>query len=169
MNQHLSIGVIERSKEGATLWCTNLVFGPAGRLLSRHRKFQPTAAERVVWSQGSRYNDDGEDNHPVVETAVGKIGGLICWESELRAKEPYCSSLLMCVRLYAPGSIQSVPAGSRNVRTSNANHLTKTEGANETSYLAPTADARPTWLPTMQHIAQEGRCLVISGQSSFTK
>ena len=29
-------------------------------------------------------------------------------------------------------------------------------------YLAPTADARPGWVATMQHIALEGRCFVLA-------
>jgi len=90
---YLSVGVVEASIVGSTLWCTNLLFGPSGILLSKHRKIQPTAAERIVWNQGEATNPTGlkrdregvrsrTDNLPVVSTAVGKIGGLICWESE---------------------------------------------------------------------------------------
>ena len=36
-------------------------------------------------------------------------------------------------------------------------------------YIAPTADARDTWLATMQHIALEGRCFVLGCNQYFTK
>ena len=36
-------------------------------------------------------------------------------------------------------------------------------------YCAPTADDRDTWLPTMQHIAMEGRCFVLSSCQYITR
>ncbi len=74
---HLAIGVIERDIEssGGTLYCTLLYFGPDGRLLGKHRKLKPTAAERFIWGEG-----DGS-TLTVLDTALGKIGGLICWEN----------------------------------------------------------------------------------------
>lgn len=145
---YLSVGVIECSNIGSTLWCTNLLFGPSGMLLSKHRKLQPTGAERIVWSQGEAVNpssapradkrdaegntktaqriEEGDDNLPVVQTPVGRIGALICWEN------------------YMPL----------------ARYVMYKKGVEV--YLAPTADGRQTWLPSMQHIAMEGRCYVIT-------
>ena len=63
---HLVIGVIER--DGGTLYCTALFFGPDGALLGKHRKLMPTAAERLVWGNG-----DGS-TLPVVDTPLGRLG-----------------------------------------------------------------------------------------------
>jgi nitrilase len=70
---HLVIGAIER--ELGTLYCTALFFGPPGRLLGKHRKLMPTAMERLVWGFG-----DGS-TLPVLDTPMGKIGAVICWEN----------------------------------------------------------------------------------------
>jgi nitrilase len=70
---HLVIGVIER--DGGTLYCSALFLGPDGTYLGKHRKLMPTAAERLVWGFG-----DGS-TMPVLDTPVGRIGAVICWEN----------------------------------------------------------------------------------------
>jgi nitrilase len=74
---HLCVGVIERDAtySGGTLYCTLLYFGPDGSLLGKHRKLKPTAAERLIWGEG-----DGS-TLTVVDTPLGRVGGLICWEN----------------------------------------------------------------------------------------
>jgi nitrilase len=73
---YTAIGVIERDSRGnGTLYCTLLYFGPDGSLLGKHRKLKPTASERIVWGEG-----DGT-TLTVLDTEIGKIGGLICWEN----------------------------------------------------------------------------------------
>ena len=117
-NVHLVVGIVER--DGGTLYCTVVFFAPDGTLLGKHRKLMPTAAERLVWGFG-----DGS-TLPVYDTALGKLGAVICWEN-------YMPMLRMT--MYAKG-IQL--------------------------YCAPTADGRDSWIPTVRHIALEGRCFVLS-------
>jgi nitrilase len=71
----LVIGVIER--DHGTLYCTVLFFDADGSYLGKHRKVMPTASERLIWGFG-----DGS-TMPVFETALGKIGAVICWENYL--------------------------------------------------------------------------------------
>jgi len=115
---YLVIGAIER--DGGTLYCTALFFDPEGRLMGKHRKLMPTAMERLVWGMG-----DGS-TLPVFDTALGKLGAVICWENYMP---------LLRMAMYAKG-IQL--------------------------YCAPTVDDRDTRARSMQHIAFEGRCFVLS-------
>jgi nitrilase len=74
---YVAIGVVERDVKysRATLYCTLLYFGPDGRLLGLHRKLKPTGSERLIWGEG-----DGS-TLTVLDTDVGRLGGLICWEN----------------------------------------------------------------------------------------
>ena len=66
------LGVSER--DGGTLYNTQVHIDENGQILGKHRKLQPTYAERYIWGQG-----DGS-TLSVFDTRLGKIGGLACWE-----------------------------------------------------------------------------------------
>ena len=72
---YVSVGYTERGRHNGTLYCSNMIFGPDGRLLCNHRKLKPTGAERIVWGDADR------DYFPVVESPWGTMGALICWEN----------------------------------------------------------------------------------------
>lgn len=72
---YLVAGIIEKVPAGGTLYCTIAYWGPDGQLLHRHRKLKPTGSERLIWGEG-----DGADLQ-VLDTSLGRIGGLVCWEN----------------------------------------------------------------------------------------
>ncbi|HUL66044.1 MAG TPA: carbon-nitrogen hydrolase family protein [Burkholderiaceae bacterium] len=120
-------GIHERDAQysGGTLYNTVVVVGPDGKLLNRHRKLIPTNPERMVWGQGDA------SGLKVVDTPVGRIGTLICWESYMP---------LVRYALYAQGI---------------------------ELYVTPTYDTGDRCIATMQHIAREGGCWVVSCGSAF--
>ena len=68
----LVVGVNER--DGGTLYNAQLVFDADGTVALKRRKITPTYHERMIWGQG-----DGA-GLTVVDTAVGRVGALACWE-----------------------------------------------------------------------------------------
>jgi nitrilase len=72
-----AIGVNEReAHRPGSLYNTLLLIGPDG-LAHKHRKLMPTQHERLFHGIG-----EGGDLG-VVDTGVGRVGGLICWENRM--------------------------------------------------------------------------------------
>ncbi|KIO37613.1 carbon-nitrogen hydrolase family protein [Shewanella sp. cp20] len=118
----LVCGINERDNANsrATLYNSLVTIDPQGQIVNHHRKLMPTNPERMVWGMG-----DGHGLN-VVDTPVGRIGSLICWENYMP---------LARYALYSQGV---------------------------EIYIAPTYDSGAAWIGTMQHIAREGKCWVIS-------
>ena len=79
-NEHgvvVVMAVNERASEmsAGTLYNTVVTIDATGEILNVHRKVMPTNPERMVWGFG-----DGRGLN-VVDTAVGRIGCLLCWEN----------------------------------------------------------------------------------------
>ena len=66
------LGVTER--DHGSLYNAQLVFDADGSIVLRRRKITPTFHERMVWGQGDAAG------LRVVDTAVGRVGALACWE-----------------------------------------------------------------------------------------
>jgi nitrilase len=74
-NIFVALGVTEKESLGGSLHCSLLYFGKDGNLLGKHRKLKPTGMERYIWAES-----DGS-TLTTLDTEIGKIGGLICWEN----------------------------------------------------------------------------------------
>lgn len=66
---------VDGAVSGSTLFNSCAIIDADGRLANNHRKLMPTNPERMIWGFG-----DGSGLN-VVETAVGRVGALICWEN----------------------------------------------------------------------------------------
>ena len=72
----VSLGVNEGTTASVgCIWNSNVLIGDDGAILNHHRKLVPTFYEKLIWANG-----DGAGLR-VVETALGRIGMLICGEN----------------------------------------------------------------------------------------
>lgn len=116
----MGLNEIDSEFSGTTIFNTMVIIDTDGSILNRHRKLMPTNPERMVWGFGDA------SGLKVVDTPVGRIGGLICWENYMP---------LARYALY-----------SQNIDI----------------YVAPTWDSGEIWRDSMNHIAREGGCWVVS-------
>ncbi len=73
---YVCMGCNEGDAQYPAILYNSLVFlGPDGNVISHHRKLTPSHRERVLHARGN-----AEDLFHVVETRIGRIGGLICYE-----------------------------------------------------------------------------------------
>ena len=70
---HVVYGLHEAGERRGIVYNTTVLTGPAGHIGS-YRKVHVGVAERLVWRLGHEW--------PVFETALGRIGMLICWDAE---------------------------------------------------------------------------------------
>lgn len=70
---HVVLGFSERA--GGSLYLAQVMIGPDGKILLHRRKLKPTHMERTIFGDST-----GDSLNNVVETPLGKIGMLNCWE-----------------------------------------------------------------------------------------
>jgi predicted amidohydrolase len=125
-------------RDGSTLYCSLLYLDAERGLVGKHRKLMPTASERLIWGNG----DGSEANLKVHELQLG-VGGAN-GPTAVAVGGAICWENMMPLLRYA----------------------LYRQGLQ--LYVAPTVDARPSWLHSMAHIAVESRSFVLSANQFAT-
>lgn len=71
---YVSLGYSEI--DGNSLYMAQIIIDPHGDVINHRRKIKPTHVERLVFGEGS-----GDSLTSVVETEIGALGHLNCWEN----------------------------------------------------------------------------------------
>jgi nitrilase len=83
---------------GSTIFNSCAIIDADGRIANNHRKLMPTNPERMIWGFG-----DGSGLN-VVDTAVGRVGALICWETTCRWHDTRCTRRTLTSMSRRPGT-----------------------------------------------------------------
>lgn len=72
----------------ASLYTTQVLISPSGDILNHRRKIRATHVERLVFGDGT-----GDTTQSVVQTEIGRVGHLNCWENMNPFMKSYAASL----------------------------------------------------------------------------
>lgn len=72
----------------ASLYTTQVMINPAGDVINHRRKIKATHVERLVFGDGT-----GDTTESVMDTEIGRIGHLNCWENMNPFMKAYAASL----------------------------------------------------------------------------
>jgi len=108
----------------ASLYTTQVMISPTGEVINHRRKIKATHVERLVFGDGT-----GDTTKSVVDTEIGRIGHLNCWENMNPFLKSYAASLGEQVHvaawpLYPEGSTLKYPDPYTNISDANSDIVT---------------------------------------------
>jgi cyanide hydratase len=74
--------------DGHSLYMAQIIIDPRGDVINHRRKIKPTHVERLVFGEGT-----GDSLDSVVDTEIGKLGHLNCWENMNPFLKAYAAAL----------------------------------------------------------------------------
>ncbi|KAK3933540.1 carbon-nitrogen hydrolase [Diplogelasinospora grovesii] len=144
----------------ASCYIAQVLISPAGKILNHRRKIKATHVERLIFGDGT-----GESLDSVVQTDIGRVGHLNCWENLNPLLKAHSAALGEQVHvaawpLYPPASTLKHPDPYTNVADSNADIITPAYAIETGTFvLAPfqTLSNEGNKKNTPAHLWQEGK------------
>ncbi|RAH68424.1 carbon-nitrogen hydrolase family protein [Aspergillus aculeatinus CBS 121060] len=122
----------------ASLYTTQVMISPAGEIINHRRKIRATHVERLVFGDGT-----GDTTESVMQTEIGRLGHLNCWENMNPFMKAYAASLGEQVHvaawpLYPGRETLKYPDPATNIAESNCDIVTPAYAIETGTYtLAP--------------------------------